>query len=58
MQNDKKQRQPEIEPSETEGRTGDPGRTPGKAEGEDDSSATVQGSEKNDPVNDKEKNKA
>jgi hypothetical protein len=35
------QRQPDIEPSEVgSGKSGDPGRTPGKAEGEDDSSAT------------------
>ena len=40
------QKQPDIEPSEggsgqsgTENQSGDPGRTPGKAEGEDDSSA-------------------
>ena len=32
----------DINPSEskTSGKTGDPGRTPGKAEGEDDESAT------------------
>ena len=43
------QRQPDIEPSETgsgksetENQSGDPGRTPGKAEGEDDSSAQSQ----------------
>jgi hypothetical protein len=41
------QQQPNIEPSEvgsgqsgTESQSGDPGRTPGKAEGDDDSSAT------------------
>jgi hypothetical protein len=35
------QRQPDIKPSEVgSGQSGDPGRTPGKAEGEDDSSAT------------------
>jgi hypothetical protein len=43
------QNQPDIEPSEigsgqsgTENQSGDPGRTPGKAEGEDDSSADVE----------------
>jgi hypothetical protein len=35
-------REVHIEPSETDApsKTGDPGRTPGKAEGEDDESAT------------------
>lgn len=44
--------QPDIEPSETggnssntENQSGDPGRTPGKAEGEDDSSAEAQNSD-------------
>ena len=46
------QSQPDIEPSETgdsssntENQSGDPGRTPGKAEGEDDSSAEAQNSD-------------
>jgi hypothetical protein len=40
--------QPNVQPSETSGAgqsSGDPGRTPGKAEGEDDSSATESGGE-------------
>ena len=37
---EKEEREVEVEPSETkEETTGDPGRTPGKAEGEDDESA-------------------
>lgn len=41
QRNKSEEKEVEIEPSESETReTGDPGRTPGKAEGEDDESAT------------------
>lgn len=52
--NSDEQRQPDIEPSEvgsghsgTGSQSGDPGRTPGKAEGEDDSSATESNNQQN-----------
>jgi hypothetical protein len=58
------QRQPDIEPSETgtghsgtESQSGDPGRTPGKAEGEDDSSAESQNNQQSEDVENYEQTK-
>lgn len=45
---DENQRKTNIQPSETGNQTGDPGRTPGKAEGEDDSSAIDGGLQQKD----------
>lgn len=58
------QKQPDIEPSEvgsghsqTESQSGDPGRTPGKAEGEDDSSAQSQNNQHSEDVENFEQTK-
>ncbi|HEX8248369.1 MAG TPA: hypothetical protein VF599_09375 [Pyrinomonadaceae bacterium] len=58
------QSQPDIEPSETgsgqsgtENQSGDPGRTPGKAEGDDDSSAESQNNQQSEDVENYEQTK-